>query len=440
MTTVPQLAEALQTVFTTLADRVALATRFVQRPSRTKLSGSVWVQTLVWGWLANPDATLEQLTEYAARQDVDIAPQALDQRWSPAAAETLRRLLEAALAIAISGEPAAIPILQRFAGVIIQDSTTVALPPVLAAVWAGCGGRTSPTSATLKCGVQLDLLHGTLRHLDLVAGRVHDQALPLVTAPLPPRSLRLADLGFTSLATFAALAAADCWWLSRLRSDVTLTTPSGTRWTLLDFVQDRLATGGEACVTLGTEGVAARLLVMPVPQHVVDARHAKLRKATQDHGREPSAAQLALAQWTILVTNVPPELLTLEEALIMARVRWQIELLFRLWKEQGGIDRSRSQQPWRVLCEVYAKLLAMVVQHWLLITSQWQYPDRSVTKASATIRSHAPELASALRDTTQLRRVLASIERCLRHRARIHVRSKDPATYEMLMSRINGYT
>jgi hypothetical protein len=49
-----------------------------------------------------------------------------------------------------------------------------------------------------------------------------------------------------------------------------------------------------------------------------------------------------------------------------------------------------------VLCEVYAKLLGMVVQHWILLISCWSYPDRSLAKASATVRRHALNLAAVI--------------------------------------------
>ena len=59
MVTIPQVAEAMQTVLTTTADNAAQETGFVQRES--KMGGAAFAQTLVFGWLENPEATLEEL-------------------------------------------------------------------------------------------------------------------------------------------------------------------------------------------------------------------------------------------------------------------------------------------------------------------------------------------------------------------------------------------
>jgi hypothetical protein len=40
--------------------------------------------------------------------------------------------------------------------VYVQDSTTIVLPPDLAAVWRGCGGSTNHGDAALKLQIQLD--------------------------------------------------------------------------------------------------------------------------------------------------------------------------------------------------------------------------------------------------------------------------------------------
>jgi len=136
---------------------------------------------------------------------------------------------------------------------------------------------------------------------------------------------------------------------------------------------------------------------------------------------------------TLLVTNAPTSLLALPEALVLLRARWQVELLFKLWKSHGHVDESRSAKPWHVLCDVLAKLLAMVVQHWLLLTGCWTYPDRSLTKAAHTVRAHALHLASTLTCPLLLARALDLIHRCLAAGCRLNPRNKHPNTYQFLL-------
>lgn len=52
-------------------------------------------------------------------------------------------------------------------------------------------------------------------------------------------------------------------------------------------------------------------------------------------GKESSPERLAWCDWSILVTNVPGELLTPTEAVVLSRARWPIELLFKRWKSRG---------------------------------------------------------------------------------------------------------
>jgi hypothetical protein len=142
-------------------------------------------------------------------------------------------------------------------------------------------------------------------------------------------------------------------------------------------------------------------------QDVADERRRKLREDARKRGQAVSKARLALTDWTVLVTNVPPSLLALDEALVLLRARWQVEKLFDLWKTHGHLDQTRGGKPWRVLCEVYAKLLALVVQHWALLAGSWAHPGRSLVHAARTVRKYAFALAAALHDATQLERTLA---------------------------------
>jgi hypothetical protein len=159
-----------------------------------------------------------------------------------------------------------------------------------------------------------------------------------------------------------------------------------------------------------------------------------LKKARR-RSKKIDPGRWALAEWTVYATNIPASLLTFEEVLVVARCRWQIELLFKLWKQEGRIDESRSAKPWRILCEVYGKLLGMVVQHWVLLVSCWSYANRSLVKASRTVRGHALHLAAMLKQGGQLVvKVLEVIQRCLARGCRVNKRRKEPATHQLLLN------
>jgi len=63
--------------------------------------------------------------------------------------------------------------------------------------------------------------------------------------------------------------------------------------------------------------------------------------------------------------------LSFDQAHTLARARWQIERLFKLWKSHGHVLRSRSANPIRQQCEGDAKLRGLLVAHWTLLVSGW---------------------------------------------------------------------
>jgi hypothetical protein len=431
MTTIPQLVEILQELLTSVADRIARETGFERRES--KLGGAEFSQTLVFGWLANPEATLNELVQTAATLGIIITEQGLDNRFTAPAAECLRQILATAVGMVVSARPAVLPILQRFNGVYIQDSTTITLPEALADLWHGCGNAHGTGQAALKVQVQFDYSSGTLSQIILQDGRAQDRNAPVQDATLPVGALRLADLGYFNLPVLASLSQQDVYWLTRLQAGTVIYQPAGERLDLLALLQAQDHTTVEQEILVGSEQrLPCRLLAARVPQAVADKRRHQLHTEARHKGQTVSAARLALADWTIFITNAPCEKLTLYEALTLARCRWQIELLFKLWKSQGQIDTSRSANPWRVLCEVYAKLLAMLVQHWLFLVSCWAYPDRSLVKAAQTVRGHALHLAAHLACAAQLIEVITVIQNCLAAGCRINKRRAAPHTYQLL--------
>lgn len=432
MPTIAQVATAMRHVLTTVADEAGRRAGFIQR--QRKRSGAAFVQALVFAWWANPAATAEERAQVAVARGVAISAYGLDKRCTEQAADCLHQVLAAAVEQVVAADPVAIPLLRRFAAVEVYDGSVLALPEALRAEWPGCGGS-APSGAALKLGVRLDLVSGRLHGPVLGAGRDHDQTLPLAATALPPGGLRLADLGFFDLGLFRAVAERGGFWLSRLQVGTAVADPAGTRQDVLTLLRAAPTGRLDQAILLGaTACLPARLLAVRVPQEVADERRRQLRAAATKHGRTVSAARLALADWTLLVTNVPPTLLTLAEALVLLRARWQIARLFALWKQHGQLDQTRSGKPWRVLCEVYAKLLALLLQHWVLLTGLWTRPDRSFVKAARTVRQRALALADALDEPAELARVLTRLARCLRVGCRVAKRRHAPGTAQQLLA------
>ena len=389
----------------------------------------------VFGWLAKPAASLHDLTQMAAVRGVSISAQALDQRFTPRLAETLRRVLAGVISHAITSDPAAVPLFERFSGIYVQDATSISLPPELAEVWQGCGGRPGEGAAALKLQVALDVIGGGLSGPLLRDGRAQDRTSPLRTVPLPANSLRLHDSGYIVLDDLRTYAQQAVWTLCRLPVHITLAVADGARMRQGEVLVNRTETALDLDVHLGAvQPVPARLLAVRVPKQVSQERRRKLRQTAKKQGQQVSRARLALADWTVLVTTAPRALLSLEEGVVLARIRWQIELLFKLWKRDGQIDEWRSAKPWRILCEVYAKLIGMVIQHWCIVVGCWQVAERSLVKAAQTVRAHALHLAGVLDRRSEVCAALEMLVRCLRSGCRMNSRRQHPNAYQLLLN------
>jgi hypothetical protein len=159
-----------------------------------------------------------------------------------------------------------------------------------------------------------------------------------------------------------------------------------------------------------------------------------MRADARRKGRTVRAATLAACDWTLMVTTVPADRLSVTEALVLLKLRWQIELLFKLWKDQGHLDESRGRRPVRVLTEVYAKFVAMIIQHWLLLTGCWAAPDRSLPKAAMVLRRQIHHLVAGIRAGG--RRLLTGLEEVVRRLARAgrqQPRQTRPNAYQLLL-------
>src|SRR5258708_4792883 len=220
------------------------------------------------------------------------------------------------------------------------------------------------------------------------------------------------------------------FFVTRWQPPTNLYTRSGHRIELRRLLPQVVGQVRDLGVIVGRRNtVAVRLILVRVPEEVAKERQERLRQSVKDkHGREPSAEMLYLANWLILLTNLPRRRAECFQVIVLLRLRWQIERLFRLWKEGGKIDEWRSCKPFRILCELYGKLCAMVMQQALLQEGCWADPYRSVFG----LRREVNRLMVAFAEGG-VAQTVASLLRCLRSGSRLNRRAAHPSTAQLLL-------
>lgn len=429
MGSIAKICQNLQEIMINKAEDVE--SEFIQRSRQ--ISGKNFSQTLVFGWLNNPHASVENLAQFGMHVGLEISSQGLNKRFTKGAAEFLKALLLDMIEHRVVGESADQPLLKRFSHVYLEDSSIITLNDKLASTWQGCGGNEKASRSALKLQVRLDVNRGELDGPHLAEGRMHDNlASRTFQETFQPKALYLRDLGYWHLSTFKGMGQKGAFWLSYYKTSTLLTVDGEVQSIsklLLNHPEDQL----EIDIKLGkNHQLPARLFAQRVPEKMAAKRRRRVKEKYKRQGKTVSKERLTLCDWTILVTNIPSDLLSFEEAMVLIRVRWQIELLFKLWKSHGYIDESKSQNPWRQLCECYAKLIGMVLQHWILTVSVWQFPDRSLTKAAQVIRDFALPLAQAISSLDSLNQQICCLKKSLAKHCRINRSKKSLRNYQLL--------
>jgi hypothetical protein len=187
--------------------------------------------------------------------ELSLSKQALWERLTGRAVAFLQAVLAQLLGRRLRLDSTPPPALARFQRVLVQDSTTLALSPRLAAHFPGAANARGDTRGLLKLQVLYDLLSQRFVAFGLSGFRRNDQTAAQDVLPqLRPGDLVLRDLGYFGVENLSRIAQAGAFFLSRLRLDVGLFHSETQRpFNLLGTLKRQGHFDGEVCL-----GAAAR--------------------------------------------------------------------------------------------------------------------------------------------------------------------------------------
>lgn len=331
---------------------------FVQRES--KLSALMFTKMLFFDHLRADHPSLARHS-FGLFNDhgKKISKQALHKRFNESSVEFVKDIFERYLKHQLQVGRLPSVLTNQFTAIRIMDSTVFKLPASLVAAFPGFGG--DGTKACAKVQFEFDLLSGSIRQLNLEHARVSDKAYSdNHQSPLDKGELVLRDLGYYSLDSYHQICRQGAWYVSRLKSQISIYEKKGDGYKELSLKQlikqlrkspqdylDKEVYIGQSC-KYPVRLVGSLLDEAAVGRRVARKRHRKKRltKADQDSCR-----------LNLFITNLPPQMATAEELYRLYKLRWQVELLFKAFKSIVRLDKVHPMKADRLKCYLYSKLL-----------------------------------------------------------------------------------
>jgi hypothetical protein len=427
----------LQTIFGTLAIQLGRLTQFIRRQGR--LRAEDFARTFCLYLIRHPKTALARMAK-----ELSISPSALSQRLQQrATARFLRALLLGAVGqLHLRTQTRTlVPLLRRFNGVYLADCTTLALPACLVRRFLGCGGGTKKGFRNASCKVllRINLSTGQSTQLALGCGRSPDVHLLARLRSFAKGALEITDLGFFDTDRFRAHNRRGVYWLTRLPARISVRATTSDPWVeLADWLKQLKHSGANdwdgTLEVAKVSPLSMRVLVRRCPPQEAARRRRTLQAKMARNGQAPGWRQLVLCDWWVLATNTSAEQLSATEASELYRARWQIELVFKRWKSLGQVRVPADLSATRAECELYGRLLGVLVLDWLALLRGGPLSGTSVWAAWQVVRDLLDNIIRALKGRIDWNVVLDEMADELKKLPKTPQRTKRPGTRQRLLN------
>jgi hypothetical protein len=354
-------------------EQLARETGFICRKS-SRLSGEAFLKMLVHNILPGSEWSLNDQCSYLREHHgIELTKQSLDERYHTFTVEFLKKCYQSVFAQSLQRNVEGISC--GFEGIYLTDGTSYQLPAHLACFYQSGGGSTS--GASVKIHQTIELLNFQVHDFSLSDGKASDaQYWKTRGFELGSGKLWIADLGYFSWDTFTQIAGQGSCFLSRYKvGTLVYRKDSEQKYTPLDIEQyvkavDQGKVQGLE-VYFGKEKIKGRLICEQVPQEVKAQRlqHYKRRHAGQSKKAkrwEMSPLKELLCGYNLYITNAPADKLRDEDVFSIYGLRWQIELLFKIWKSLLFVDQVGQMSIFRFECFLYGRLIFILLSTELL--------------------------------------------------------------------------
>lgn len=345
----------------------ARASKFIMR-STSRLTGESFLMMNVFDTTDGKERSLEDSCDWLEEHfGTVMAKQSLDERYNTHAVDFIKRCFGRVLEIVNRGKQDRAVCLP-FSKIQLTDSTSFQIPGALSTFykgWKGQGGE-----AIIKMHLNYNFLNGAIEDIFLTDGASNDNNYKLgEQTGILPNVLYMRDLGYFDLKQFKKIDEQKAYFLSRSKTSCTYYIKDGGTGQFRKInIADHLPSEGgiedmeEVYVGHRRNKTKVRLILQAVPEKVAQQRLKKLKRYASRHpGTKVSEQRKAMCRFNVFITNASAAQIPKETVRLIYTIRWQIELLFKIWKSIFDIDKVKKMSIFRFECYIYSKLIAILL-------------------------------------------------------------------------------
>lgn len=309
-----------------------------------------------------------------------VSSQAIDQRLNSKAVEFLKEIFTRLLNN-ITLTNSNIPTVwdSHFNRIRIVDSTAFQIPEIYKSVYPGSGGSSQPSG--IKIQLEYELKSGNFMHIDVGPSSGNDNTFgSKIKDTFKAGDLSLRDLGYFNFKDFEDMEDKKSFYLSRIKPNIAVYVRNENieylkngqprkssiyKRLFLKDIANRMQEGQikeiQDAFVGRTEKRRVRLVIYKLTQNQFKDRKEKVFKNAKKKGIKKSANTIDLMGITIYMTNIPNDILFTKQIHDIYSLRWQIELIFKIWKSVFHISSVKPVKIERFKCQLYGKLILLVL-------------------------------------------------------------------------------
>lgn len=265
------------------------------------------------------------------------------------------------------------PILKIFEKVKIKDSVCFQLPEEYKDKYRGSGGAGSKSSARIQ--FEYDLLTSKIEELNVTSFNNQDISNAKSTFKyIHPKELIIRDLGYTSVEILMKIDQVGAFYISRLNNKLNVYEKIDKNYKEIDLceleksMRKKQQMSIEKSVYLFKDKkTKCRIIIELLPEEIKNQRIRKRYQTARRKGRNVSKRARERDGLNIYITNVEQDIIPSQFIRPIYGIRWQIEMIFKVWKSVGQIHKIKKMSIYRFEFYLYSKIIFLVI-NWHITT------------------------------------------------------------------------